>query len=560
MTRIFTGRGEKTSVLGRYAYTICFMEIMSLFGPILHSSRKTLSHSQRFHYKLPAMRPAVVAIILAVASLASAAHGYVLEGPRWPSGTVLVLQLGLGSAGRTLQDGNTSWDNAVLPVAEMWNQNVQRVRLSNVVNPQAPVSNNDRVNSVVFANSVFGQSFGSNTLAVTYYSSSGSNMVEADTLFNRAAVFDSYRGPLQFVPHGVAIADIRRVFLHEIGHSLGLGHPDQGGQRVTAVMNSIVSNQEDLSSDDITGAQYLYGAAVAPTPAPTATPTPAPTATPTPAPTATPTPAPTASPGTAPSHLANISTRVKVGSGQNVLIGGFIIMGAQSKTLVVRAIGPSLTANGVTNVLEDPSLELFDSTGRVIASNDDWQDGAQASQIQQGGIAPTHPWESAILVTLSPGSYTAVVSGFQGGQGNGLVEAYEMDSNTTRMVNISTRGRVGTGNEPMIGGLITQGGAPKKVIIRALGPSLAGGANPIMGALKDPILELRDGSGNLLAVNDDWSNSDQVDEILASTVPPVHALESAIVATLGGGNYTAIVRGVDGTSGVGLVEVFDLNP
>jgi hypothetical protein len=534
------------------------MEIMSIIG-LLHSPFKAFSSP----------RPADLAIILAIVSLSGTAQGYILEGPKWANGTV-VIQLGLGSAGRTLQDGNTSWDDAVAPVANAWNQTIQRVQVSNVVNPQAPVSSGDRVNSVVFSNSIFGQSFGASTLAVTYYSSTGSNMVEADTLFNRAAVFDSYRGPLQFIPHGAAIADIRRVFMHELGHSLGLGHPDTGGQHLAAVMNSIVSDQEVLSADDIAGGQYLYGASAAPaptptpTPAPTPTPTPAPTATPTPASTVTPTPAPTATPSPTPglstSHLANISTRMKVGVGQNVLIGGFIIKGSQSKTLVLRAIGPSLTANGVTDALADPVLELHDSTGAVIASNDDWRDGAQASQIQQSGIAPTDSAESAILITLAPGSYTAVVSGYGVGQGNGLIEAYEMDANSTRMVNISTRGRVGNADEPMIGGLIALGGTAKKVIIRALGPSLAGGPSPIVGALSDPVLELRDGSGNLLAINDDWAKSSQVSEILASTVPPVNPLESAIVATLSAGNYTAIVRGVDNTSGVALVEVFDLDP
>jgi hypothetical protein len=523
------------------------MEIMSRFG-LLHLSSKALSLPMYLGYKLSRMRRSAIAITLAIAGLSATAHGYVLEGPRWPSNTVLVLQLGLGSANRTLQDGNTSWDAAVEPVAEMWNQSFGRVRISNVFNPQAPVSQSDRVNSVVFTNSIFGQSFGANTLAVTYYSSSGSNMLEADTLFNRAAVFDSYRGPLQFIPHGVAIADIRRVFLHELGHSLGLGHPDQGGQRVTAVMNSIVGNQEELSSDDIAGGQYLYGAPVAPTP------TPIPTPIPTPTPTATPTPPS----GGAPSHLANISTRMKVGAGQNVLIGGFIIQGSQPKTLILRAIGPSLISSGVPNVLADPVLELRDSAGILVASNDDWQD-SQGSQIQQSGIAPTNALESAILKTLEPGSYTAVVSGYDGGQGNGLIEAYEMDANSTRMVNISTRGRVGTADEPMIGGLIVQGGVTKKVIIRALGPSLAGGSSPIVGILADPILELRDGSGNLLAVNDDWGSSTQVTDILATTIPPVNARESAVVANLNAGNYTAIVRGVDNTSGVALVEVFDLD-
>jgi hypothetical protein len=519
------------------------MGIMSRLGPLLHPSLKALFTSPYLRYKLAAMRRTVIAITLGLIGFSSA-EGYVLEGPRWPAGTVLVLQLGLGSANRTLQDGNTSWDAAVEPVANMWNQSFERVRISNVLNPQAPVSKTDRVNSVVFTTSIFGQSFGSGTLAVTFYTSSGSNMLEADVLFNRAAVFDSYRGALQFVPHGVAIADIRRVFLHELGHALGLGHPDQGGQRVTAVMNSIVGNQEQLSSDDIAGGQFLYGAPVTPPPTPTPTPTPNPTAT----------------PGTSGSHLANISTRMRVGSGQNVLIGGFIVQGSQPKRLIIRAIGPSLAANGVSNALPDPVLELFDSAGGAVSSNDDWQDSAEASQIQQSGIAPANALESAILITLAPGNYTAVVSGYEGGQGNGLVEAYEMDANASRLVNISTRGRVAAADEPMIGGLIMQGGATKKVIIRALGPSLAGGPSPVAGALGDPVLELRDGSGNLLAVNDDWGSSAQVNDIVATTIPPANARESAIVATLNAGNYTAIVRGLDNTSGVALVEVFDLDP
>jgi hypothetical protein len=487
------------------------------------------------------------ALALALAAVAPAAHGYVLEGKSWPTGTTVLMQLNLGSAGRTLQDGNTSWDNAVLSVAGMWNQTIQRVQVSTIVNPLVPVISGDRINAVVFSNSIFGQSFGSGTLAVTYYTSSGGTMVESDTLFNRAASFDSYSGPLQFIPHGSAIADIRRVFLHEMGHTLGLGHPDTGGQRVTAVMNSIVSDQEVLASDDIAGGQYLYGVGTGSPP------------TPTPTPTATPTATPTSTPGSGPSHLVNISTRMKVGTGQSVLIGGFIISGTQSKTLILRAIGPSLTRSGVTNVLGDPVLEIHDSGGNIIASNDDWHDSAQASQIQQSGLAPLDSRESAVLITLTSGNYTAVVSGYDNTSGNGLVEAYEMDSNTTRMVNISTRGRVGNASEPMIGGLIAQGSGSKKVIIRALGPSLGTGVNAITGALADPVLELRDSSGNLLAVNDDWGNSSQVSEILA-TIPPVNPLEAAIVATLGAGNYTAIVRGADGASGVALVEVFDLDP
>ena len=215
-----------------------------------------------------------VACAVVLSTAAPVARGYVLEGKTWPAGATVIMQLNLGNAGRTLQDGNTSWDSAVLPVAGMWDQVIQRVQVTTIVNPIAPSSSGDRINAVVFANSVFGQAFGSGTLAVTYYTSSGGNMVESDTLFNRAATFDSYRGPLQFVAHGPAIADIRRVFLHEMGHTLGLGHPDTGGQHVTAVMNSIVSDQEVLSADDIAGMQSLYGVGTGtPGPTPTATPT-----------------------------------------------------------------------------------------------------------------------------------------------------------------------------------------------------------------------------------------------------------------------------------------------
>lgn len=501
---------------------------MSRGGYLLHSVSKLLS-----------TRRAVLAIILATLGLATATQGYILTGKSWPAGSVLTLQLGLGLPGRVLQDGSPTWDVAVLPVAEMWSQRLQRVLVTSVVNPLAPASPGDHLNSVVFSNSVYGQAFGSQTLAITYYSYSGSTMIESDTLFNRAFTFDSYRGPLQFPPHGTAIPDIRRVFLHELGHTLGLGHPDTGGQQVTAVMNSIVSNQEILSADDISGGQYLYGAG-----APTPTPPPPPT--------------PTATPESPVPHLVNISTRMKVGTGQNVLIGGFIVQGSTSKTLIVRAMGPSLAASGISNALADPVLELHDSTGEIVASNNNWQDGAQAGQIQAMGFSPASPAESALLATVPPGNYTAVVSGWGGGQGTGLVEVYEMDASSARMMNISTRGPVGTGGEPMIGGLIVQGTAPKKIIVRALGPSLAGGPSPISGALADPVLELRDGSGTLLAANDDWGNSPQAGEI-AATIPPVNARESALIATLGPGSYTAIVRGVDGASGVGLVEVFDLD-
>jgi hypothetical protein len=528
---------------------------MSPFRLLLSPFSKAICPLSRSIFPFAAFGRVLVVVAVLASGFAHSASAYILEGKNWPAGTVVIVQLGLGSAGRTLQDGNTSWDDAVLPVADVWNQQVQRVQLLNVVNPLQTASSGDRVNSVVFSSSVYGQSFGASTLAVTYYTSSGSNMVEADVLVNRAITFDSYRGPLQFIPHGSAIPDIRRVLLHELGHALGLGHPDTAGQHVAAVMNSVVSNQEVLADDDIAGGQFLYGAPLlSPPPTPTATPPPSPT------PTATPNPSPTAAPPSgSTAHLANISTRIRVGVSDNVLIGGCIIRGNQSKTLVVRALGPSLGAAGVQNALQDPVLELHDGSGTIIASNDDWDTSPQAATISSSGLAPSSRVESAVMVTVAPGNYTAVVSGYGNGEGIGLVEAYELDSNSTRMLNISTRGMVGVGENAMIGGWIVQGAVPKRVIIRAIGPSLGGGSNPIAGALADPILELRDGAGNLMASNDNWGESAQAADIVATTLAPSHPRESAILATLTAGSYTAILRGVNDTTGIALVEVYDLD-
>jgi hypothetical protein len=473
----------------------------------------------------------VAAVIFAFLNVTpGTARAYVFEGASWPAGTTVVLQLGLGGAGRTLIDGNTSWNAAAAPALNMWDQDIQRARLT-FVTSTAPVSSGDGVNSVVFSDTIFGQSFGSGTLAVTYYRTQGSRMIEADILFNRGQNFDSYRGPLRFGSNGYVIADIRRVMVHELGHVLGLAHPNDHGQHVDAIMNSITSDRESLSSDDIAGGQSLYGA-------PASTPTPTPSS----------------------SHLANISTRLNVGVDDDVLIGGFIVRGPVPKRMILRAIGPSLTGAGVVGAMADPTLELHDSTGATIATNDNWQTSTQASEISASGLAPRNPLESAIVATLQPGSYTAIVRGVNNTTGIALVEGYEFDSTTTRLVNISTRGHVGVGNDVLIGGFIVMGSQSKTVMVRALGPSLGTGPHPLAGALVNPVLELHDASGNLLSSNDDWVNSSQRAAIVASGLAPSSSLESAILAMPSPGNYTAIVRGVNNATGIGLVEVYDLDP
>lgn len=239
---------------------------------------------------------------LAIAFLAGPTQAYVLEKDsqgasiNWVLGSTVTFQMALGNAGRTLIDGNTSWDVAALPAPGFWNQNVRDLHFLTVINPSAPVSRGDRVNTVAFASTFFGSSFGSNTLAITYYAwDSNNHTQEADILFNNHQSWDSYRGALRFGSNGAAIGEIRRVLIHEMGHALGLNHPDQAGQHVSAIMNSIISGVEATTADDISGAQFIYGASSG-LPTPTPTPTPIPTPTPTPTPTPSPTPTPTATP------------------------------------------------------------------------------------------------------------------------------------------------------------------------------------------------------------------------------------------------------------------------
>jgi plastocyanin len=263
-------------------------------------------------------------------------------------------------------------------------------------------------------------------------------------------------------------------------------------------------------------------------------------------------PAPTPTPAGPPGTFGNISTRLRVETDDNVLIGGFIVTGTQPKNVIVRAIGPSLTLPGP---LADPVLELHGPGAFSTIINDNWRSD-QETAVMATTIPPTNDLESAIVASLpaNGSAYTAIVRGANSGTGVGLVEAYDLDSAAdSKLANISTRGLVQTGNNVLIGGFIVVGQNPMRVMVRAIGPSLS-----VPGPLADPTLELRDGDAALVAFNDNW-RSDQEAEITATTIQPSDDLESALIRTLSPGNYTVIVHGVNNVTGVGLVEAYALD-
>ncbi len=259
--------------------------------------------------------------------------------------------------------------------------------------------------------------------------------------------------------------------------------------------------------------------------------------------------------------LLNISSRARVETDDlGYAIAGFILTGSAPKPVVLRAVGPSLQANGLplAGRLANPILTLQDSDGVTIASNDDWMTNPRQQEIVDLGLAPNDPAEAAIIVTLSPGAYTATMRGAGGGTGIGVVELYDVDQNApANAANLSTRARVQTGDNVLIGGLIIGGTDDQRVMARGIGPSLS--AAGIATALQNPTLELVNASGTRIAFNDDW-RSNQEAEISATGLAPTDDAEAAIIATLAPAPYTAIVRGAGDTSGVGLVEFYRLNP
>jgi hypothetical protein len=262
--------------------------------------------------------------------------------------------------------------------------------------------------------------------------------------------------------------------------------------------------------------------------------------------------APTVSPSPPRGRLQNISTRVRAETGDNIPIAGFIIAGSDAKRVLLRGLGPSLAQAGVADPLQDPTLELYNSAGTLVLANDNWKD-AQQADIAATGLAPSDDRESAIVVTLSPSSHTAVLRGKNNSTGVSLVEVYDLNqSANSELANISTRGFVQTGNNVVIGGFIPVGGATR-LVIRGLGPSLE--KHAVANSLQDPTLELRNKDGDLILENDNWKDTQRA-EIEATGLAPERDAESAIVTTLQPAPATAIVRGQAGTTGVGLVEIY----
>lgn len=255
----------------------------------------------------------------------------------------------------------------------------------------------------------------------------------------------------------------------------------------------------------------------------------------------------------------NISTRLQVGTDENVGIAGFVVSGSASKSVLIRALGPSLAAFNVPGVLLDPVLQLFDVGNNLIASNDNWRD-TQQSEIQATGLAPGDDREAAIIQALPPGAYTAIIRGAANSGGSGLIEVYDLEPDASSILtNISTRATVGIGDFVPIGGFVvgrgrgTNADGSSQVLVRAIGPELAN--FNVSNPLKDPTLELFDANGNQIATNDNWKDS-QAAAITATGHAPSDDREAAILATLVQGNWTTVMRGKNGTTGVGLIEVY----
>lgn len=298
--------------------------------------------------------------------------------------------------------------------------------------------------------------------------------------------------------------------------------------------------------------------------------------------------------------LINVATRAYVGTGENVLIGGFVVQGTQPKRMLIRAAGPALSGFGVTEALVNPLLRVF-ANGIVVAENDDWMQpigtgtpAVAAEIISASTRASAFAFsagsaDAAVLVTLPAGAYTAVVEGVGGTTGQGLVEAYELDRTTTRIANLATRAYADRNGRELVGGFVVEGvaGATKRILIRVLGPSLARAPFNLTGTMDDPELEIRNAAGDLLIKADDWAFESEggrgqandfhplvesygEKQIFATGLAPSNRREPCALVDLPPGNFTVMVRPFEFRStnprrdqpavpGVGIIEVYEIN-
>jgi hypothetical protein len=247
---------------------------------------------------------------------------------------------------------------------------------------------------------------------------------------------------------------------------------------------------------------------------------------------------------------------MQVQTGDGVGIGGFIVTGTTPKRVLIRGIGPSLTGSGVPNALADPVLELHGPDVFATITNDNWKQ-SQGFEIEATGIPPSNDLESAIIATLAPGTYTAVMRGNGNSSGIGLVEVYDLDQGSaTKLANLSTRAHVDTSENIVIAGFMLGGSSNDRIVVRGIGPSLS--ATGLPNVLADPVLELRDTNGTLLIANNDWQdNPASAAELAAAGLAPTDNLEAAVATALAPGSYTALLAGQNNGTGIGVVEVYD---
>lgn len=605
----------------------------------------------------PILRRLGVALALAgsIGALSPAAHAYALIGGALKTGPfTLSLQLDATkptSPSLPLQDGKTNWNSVAQAAAADWNAILVRTSFTTVTSNTAAVDFRDGMNSVLFRDSLLGQEFGSNTLAVTYvdiYDDEGVETAatrEIDLIVNKQIGWNSYRGNLKNSP-----VDLKRVLVHELGHALGLDHPDQAEpvQNVAAIMNHSVSHLEILQNDDVAGANHLYGTALV---APVVTQSPASRAIATGANTVfkfdlngapaaaasrgrvsytwyfkgqggteyerllladsnefsigsvqptdagsyyvrvtTPDTEVTTAPATltvnpvavAPAtKLVNLSTRGLATPGSPLTVG-FVVTGTGQKTVLIRAVGPTLSSFNVPGTLPDPRLVVrplgvdtpVATSGTIWDSNPSTADSIRTTGDRVGAFPLTPGSKDAVvLVTLPAGQYTAATESPSGASGVVLVEAYDADdptTSTTRLANLSTRNYVSTGANVLISGFAVSGPGPRTYLIRIAGETLS--KFGVTGILDDPILKLYQSVNNqsiLLRTHDDWNSPLVVQPTLQNAFAQVQAFgldeyqECAMLVTLPPGSYTAEASGnanggATSPTGTALLEIYEI--